>query len=45
MIYTLATGRSGTNHGPLAIRMCDYKGGYGRPHFELETHVAGCPRL
>ncbi len=34
-----ATGRSGTNHGPLAIRSCDYKGGYGRPHFSLDTHV------
>ncbi|QCB92735.1 agmatinase [Cellulomonas shaoxiangyii] len=34
-----ATGRSGTNHGPLAIRACDYKGGYGRPHFSLDTHV------
>ncbi|GAA2725027.1 agmatinase [Cellulomonas aerilata] len=34
-----ATGRSGTNHGPLAIRQCDYKGGYGRPHFSLDTHV------
>ena len=34
-----ATGRSGTNHGPLAIRSCDYKGGYGRPHHSLDTHV------
>ncbi|SKC81274.1 agmatinase [Krasilnikoviella flava] len=34
-----ATGRTGTNHGPLAIRACDYKGGYGRPHFSLDTHV------
>ncbi|MDT0318892.1 agmatinase [Streptomyces millisiae] len=34
-----ATGRSGTNHGPLAIRACDYKGGYGRAHFSLDTHV------
>lgn len=34
-----ATGRSGTNHGPLAIRTCDYKGGYGRAHFSLDTHV------
>ncbi|WP_188703292.1 arginase family protein, partial [Microbacterium nanhaiense] len=34
-----ATGRSGTNHGPLAIRQCDYKGGYGRAHFSLDTHV------
>jgi len=34
-----AGGRSGTNHGPLAIRSCDYKGGYGRPHYSLDTHV------
>jgi agmatinase len=34
-----ATGRSGTSHGPLAIRACDYKGGYGRPHYSLDTHV------
>ncbi len=34
-----ATGRSGTNHGPLAIRACDYAGGHGRPHFSLSTHV------
>jgi agmatinase len=34
-----ATGRTGTNHGPLAIRACDYKGGYGRAHFSLDTHV------
>jgi agmatinase len=34
-----ASGRSGTNHGPLAIRSCDYKGGYGRAHFHLDTRV------
>jgi agmatinase len=34
-----ATGRSGTSHGPLAIRACDYKGGYGRPHYSLDAHV------
>ncbi|MFD7776537.1 agmatinase [Streptomyces sp. NPDC059753] len=34
-----AGGRSGTNHGPLAIRACDYKGGYGRPHYSLDVHV------
>ncbi|MGW4728560.1 agmatinase [Streptomyces shenzhenensis] len=34
-----AGGRSGTNHGPLAIRSCDYKGGYGRAHYSLNTHV------
>ncbi|MEV1008762.1 agmatinase [Streptomyces sp. NPDC049881] len=34
-----ASGRSGTNHGPMAIRSCDYKGGYGRPHFSLDVHV------
>lgn len=34
-----ASGRSGTNHGPLAIRACDYKGGYGRPYFSLDAHV------
>ena len=34
-----ATGRSGTNHGPRAIRACDYKGGYGRPHLSLDTRV------
>ncbi|GAB3842778.1 agmatinase [Nesterenkonia populi] len=35
-----AGGRSGTNHGPMVIRSCDYKGGYGpRPHFSLDTHV------
>ncbi|KAB8162227.1 agmatinase [Streptomyces sp. 3MP-14] len=34
-----ASGRSGTNHGPLAIRACDYKGGYGRPHYSLDVRV------
>jgi agmatinase len=34
-----AGGRSGTNHGPMVIRSCDYKGGYGRPHFSLDAHV------
>lgn len=34
-----ATGRSGTNHGPLAIRQCDYKGGWGHPHPSLDTRV------
>src|SRR5690606_37464515 len=34
-----AGGRSGTNHGPLAIRACDYKGGYGRSHYSLDVRV------
>jgi agmatinase len=34
-----AGGRSGTNHGPLAIRQCDYVGGYGFPHQHLDVHV------
>ncbi|GAA2182806.1 agmatinase [Brooklawnia cerclae] len=34
-----AGGRSGTNHGPLAIRMCDYVGGYGFPHSHLDVRV------
>ncbi|HEY1703496.1 MAG TPA: agmatinase [Trebonia sp.] len=34
-----AGGRSGTNHGPWAIRKCDYLGGYGFPHAELGTRV------
>ena len=34
-----AGGRSGTNHGPLAIRQCDYVGGYGFPGNHLDVHV------
>jgi agmatinase len=34
-----AGGRSGANHGPWAIRKCDYLGGYGFPHAELGTRV------
>lgn len=34
-----ASGRSGANHGPWAMRKCDYVGGYGFPHSHLDTHV------
>ncbi|MDQ4110348.1 MAG: agmatinase [Actinomycetota bacterium] len=34
-----AGGRSGTNHGPWAIRKCDYMGGYGFPMQHLDVHV------
>ncbi|WP_188703287.1 arginase family protein, partial [Microbacterium nanhaiense] len=34
-----AGGRSGTNHGPLAIRQCDYVGGYGFPNQHLDVRV------
>ena len=34
-----ATGRSGTNHGPLAMRSCDYAAFKGFPHADLHTRV------
>lgn len=35
-----AGGRTGTNHGPMVIRQCDYRGGYGgRAHFSQDVHV------
>ena len=33
------TGRSGTNHGPLAMRSCDYAAFKGFPHADLHTRV------
>lgn len=34
-----ASGRTGTNHGPRAIRSADHRGGHGRPHRSVDTGV------